>query len=175
MDRNEEIKSWYLEYSDGIHKFFVYYTGTTDVEDLVQEVFIRAIKQYHTFLRNAAPKTWLYAIARNVALDHRRRRKWRRWVAEDILLSRKSEEKSPDELLRGSEDVRRLYNAINKLKDSYRDVLILRGIKDFSVSETATILDWSESKVRITLHRAIMQLRKHYFVEEGGPLNELQR
>lgn len=175
LDRNEEIKSWYLQYADGIHKFLAYYTGTTDVEDLVQEVFIRAIKQYDFFLRNSKPQTWLYAIARNVAFDHRRRRKYIRWIPEEMMRSLKSKEKSPAELLGTNEDLRELYEAINKLKDSYREVLILRGIKDFSVSETAEILNWNESKVRVTLHRAIIQLKKYYLVEEGGQLNELQR
>ncbi|WP_420910306.1 RNA polymerase sigma factor [Neobacillus muris] len=38
--------------------------------------------------------------------------------------------------------------------------IFLRGIKEFSVSETASILNWNENKVRITYHRALKKLQK---------------
>jgi RNA polymerase sigma-70 factor (ECF subfamily) len=160
LDRNQQIKYWYLEYSHGIYNFITYYTGRKDVEDLVQEVFIRAIKSFDSYKGNSKPKTWLYSIARHVAIDDRRKRRFLKWIPEEILQSIRSKEKTPDEILNANEDIKDLYQSINKLKNNYREVLILRGIKDFSVSETAEILNWSESKVRVTLHRAISALKK---------------
>jgi RNA polymerase sigma-70 factor (ECF subfamily) len=48
---------------------------------------------------------------------------------------------------------------LNVLKRDYKEVIILRKIQGMSVSETAEILKWTESKVTITLHRAVTKLR----------------
>ncbi|MDX5475183.1 MAG: RNA polymerase sigma factor [Bacillaceae bacterium] len=158
MIRNEQIQQWYEEYADGIYHFLIYYTGKKDVEDLVQEVFIRAIQSFHTFQGKSSPKTWLYSIARHIAIDNIRKKKFK-WIKEEFLQTVKSPDKSPEEILHASEEVRELYHSLNKLKKNYREVIILRGIKDFSVSETAEILNWNESKVNVTLHRAINALK----------------
>ncbi|MEK3990370.1 sigma factor-like helix-turn-helix DNA-binding protein [Robertmurraya sp. FSL R5-0851] len=63
-------------------------------------------------------------------------------------------------MLQENENNRLLYQAIQSLKANYRDVIILRGIKELSVSETASILHWNENKVRITYHRALKALQK---------------
>ncbi|MCF8564573.1 hypothetical protein LLE49_07420 [Alicyclobacillus tolerans] len=50
--------------------------------------------------------------------------------------------------------------ALGQLKDTYRQVVILRHVENFSSAETAEILCWSETKVRTTAHRAITKLRE---------------
>jgi RNA polymerase sigma-70 factor (ECF subfamily) len=64
-----------------------------------------------------------------------------------------------------------LYKALGAIKDSYREVIILRKIKEFSIEETAEVLGWSESKVKSTLYRAIpvleTQLLKEGYLHEG--------
>ena len=64
-------------------------------------------------------------------------------------------------ILQINENNRLLYQAIQSLKANYRDVIILRGIKELSVSETASILNWNENKVRTTYHRALKSLQKY--------------
>ncbi|WP_328225714.1 RNA polymerase sigma factor [Sutcliffiella cohnii] len=44
MSNEEKISQWFFEYSDDIYQFLLYKLGSSDVEDLVQEVFIRALK-----------------------------------------------------------------------------------------------------------------------------------
>lgn len=148
------IEQWFLAYSNDIYRFLVYYTGRTDIDDLVQETFIRALKAVRQ-TEIANPKTWLFAIARNVAIDERRKTKLASWLPEIFLQHLASGDKTPEESLELSEDKRMLYDAINRLKRSYRDVLILRGIKGLSCRETAEVLGWSEAKVTLTLHRAM--------------------
>ncbi|WP_236026634.1 RNA polymerase sigma factor [Alicyclobacillus suci] len=50
--------------------------------------------------------------------------------------------------------------ALNQLKDTYRQVVVLRYIENFSTQETSEILGWSETKVRTTAHRALIRLRE---------------
>ncbi|MBB2482931.1 RNA polymerase sigma factor [Bacillus sp. APMAM] len=66
MDSKKIISDWFHQYSDDIYQFFLYRIRPSDVEDLVQEVFIRAIKGLQSFQGNSSPKTWLFSIARNV-------------------------------------------------------------------------------------------------------------
>ncbi|WGV61091.1 RNA polymerase sigma factor [Brevibacillus brevis] len=161
------IEQWFLTYSQDVYRFLVYYTGRTDIDDLVQETFIRALKAMQgTEVEN--PKTWLFAIARNVAIDERRKAKLISWLPDIFLQHLVSPDKTPEESLMLSENKRLLYEMINQLKSSYRDVLILRGIKGLSSKETAEVLGWTEAKVNLTLHRAIkaIQNKRHVSIAE---------
>ncbi|PUB16677.1 RNA polymerase sigma factor [Paenisporosarcina sp. OV554] len=75
MGKNQQISLWFDLYSDVIYQFFLYRIGSSDVEDLVQVVFIQAIKSYDSFNEAASPKTWLYSIARHLAIDEIRGKK----------------------------------------------------------------------------------------------------
>jgi RNA polymerase sigma-70 factor, ECF subfamily len=159
MIRNK-ISEWFHLYNKDIYHFLVYYIGSSDVEDLVQEVFIRAIKGFDTFQNKSNPKTWLFSIARNVGIDEIRKRKRLKikqaiWVRDEL-----TDKETPEKILQLNEKNRLVYQAIQSLKANYRDVIILRGIKELTVSETASILNWNENKVRITYHRALKSLQK---------------
>lgn len=130
------------------------------MEDLVQETFIKAIKFCDTFQGDSSPKTWLYSIARNVAIDEQRKRK-RRWMVSLPFMEKyeMKDEQTPEKIFELDEEKRELYQSIKTLKQTYQDVLILRGIEDLSVEETSAVLHWSENKVRVTFHRAIKALQ----------------
>lgn len=171
MTVKKTISEWFYQYSDDVYHFLVYYTGKTDVEDLVQEVFIKAGKGLKSYRGQSTPKTWLCSIARNVAIDEERKKK--------KLFSRQSptpfdentwnqqSEASPEQIFLKLEEYRELYEAISKQKKKYRDVLVLRGIQDFSVKETAEILGCNETKVRTNYHRAIKALRMEQIRRES--------
>lgn len=57
------------------------------------------------------------------------------------------------------EEYTELIDTLNNLKDSYKQVIILRKLQGYSVKETGEILNWSENKVKVTLSRAIRSLR----------------
>ncbi|WP_226037870.1 RNA polymerase sigma factor [Aquibacillus saliphilus] len=165
------ISDWFHQYSHDVYNFLVYYTGTTDVEDLVQEVFIKASKGMDSFANKSSPKTWIISIARNVAIDEARKKKnkiWKNSLSFDEQIGQEKQV-TPEEILLKNEQKKQLYNAINKSKQSYRDVLILRGIKGLSVRETAEVLNWKETKVRTNYRRAIKALKQEQL---GGFQNE---
>jgi RNA polymerase sigma-70 factor, ECF subfamily len=163
MNAKHTISEWFYQYSDDVYNFLVYYTGTRDVEDLVQEVFIKAGKGLQSYQGRSTPKTWLFSIARNVAIDEGRKKKNKlnqtSFLFEDTYVEQQSAS-TPEQLLLKQEEHQALYDAISKLKKTYREVLILRGIQDLSVQETAQILGCKETKVRTNYHRAIKALRQ---------------
>lgn len=169
MEDGQKITEWFHQYSNDVYNYLIYHTGRVDVEDMVQDVFIKALRHVHSFKEQASPKTWLISIARHVAIDEMRKRK-REVDKQQKLIHyyEKNVDRSPEELYKLNETNKEIYRAILMLKQTYRDVLILRGIKEFSIKETADILRWSENKVRVTYHRAIKALEKKI----GGLLNE---
>ncbi|WP_047985667.1 RNA polymerase sigma factor [Ornithinibacillus californiensis] len=170
MEKEKVITDWFYQYSDEIYNFFIYRLGTADVDDFVQEVFIRAMTGFEHFQQNSSPKTWLYSIAKNITIDEIRRRNRKKWKS-IIPFQAQHEPKmteTPEQLLHMNEENKELYHAILSLKSGYREVLILRGINLFTVTETAEILGWSENKVRSTYHRSKKALKKKL----GGNLHE---
>jgi len=163
-----EIDKWYHEYVDDVHNYLVYYANHHDVEDLVQETFIKALKGFGKFKGISKPKTWLLAIARNVAIDHLRSRRYTN-LPNLALESFYTKLYQPDRALVEHEINQTIMFQINQLKRSYREVILHRVVIGLSITETAETLGWSESKVKSTLHRALKTLRKSLIDDgEGG-------
>lgn len=162
MESKKVISDWFYQYSNDIYHFLIYRMGSADVEDLVQEVFLKALKGMSSFQGTSSPKTWLYSIARNIAIDEIRKKKRNRWkellLFDDQLES--ASEETPETILQWNEENKRLFRAIQSLHGPYRDVLIIRGIKGLTTEEAAEILKWSKKKVHTTYHRAKIALQK---------------
>lgn len=164
--RNTEIEVWYERYSDAIFKYICVMTRDyQQAEDLTHETFIRAYNSYDSFKGNSTTKTWLFQIAHNVTIDFLRKRKPLR-IIESFLQNKKDASPLPEDILDMKEEAREVYKALGKLKPAFREVLVLRKIKGFSIKETSDILNWSENKVKVTLHRA-MPMLKEQLAKEG--------
>ncbi len=133
-------------------------------EDLTHDTFIKAYKHYDSFKGQSKVKTWLFSVAHHVTIDHLRKRKPLAYLKE--ILPTPDLESLPEEVIELKEDSKELYEAIGKLKPSYRKVIMLRKIKEFSIKDTCAILNWSESRVKTTLYRALPALEKQ--LKKGG-------
>ena len=135
-------------------------------EDYTQENFVRYLNHHQT-IKVGADLAWLRCTARNLAYDHYRRKKIIQFVP---FLQQHVEQASPSphQWLMQREDAKILYLAIRKLKITYRDVIILRKIEGLSIEETCAILGWNEGKVKNTLKRALIALKKQL----GGEMDE---
>ncbi|WP_417899890.1 RNA polymerase sigma factor [Bacillus haimaensis] len=72
----------------------------------------------------------------------------------------------PENIAQLGEREEELYRALQAIKRSYRDVIILRKIKELTIKETAEVLNWSENKVKVTLFRGLEALKKQ-MIKEG--------
>lgn len=165
----ETISEWFYLYSNDVYNFLVYYTCTTDVEDLVQEVFIKAGRGLHSYKNQSSPKTWLFTIARNTAIDEARKKETKISKNSTTFDERFWEQQTsanPEHILLKNEEQKELYLSISKLKKKFREVMILRGIQGLSVRETAQILNCKETEVRTNYHRAIKALRQQISEED---------
>ncbi len=141
--------------------------GSEDAQDAVQEAFIKAFRAIHTFEERSQLHTWLHRILVNTALMKLRARRRRPEESIDDLLPTfaadghqavESREWS-DSLLERKETAGIVRDAITRLPESYRVVLVLRDLEERDTSETARILGTTTTVVKVRLHRARQALR----------------
>ena len=155
----------YDQYHNDVFRFLIYLIRDRDqAEDLMHEVYVRVLKAYSGFEGKSSEKTWLFSIAKNVAIDHFRKSSVRRKHSFDKFDWEKSElvstEILPDNLVVLNEEMKELLNVLDTCTGDQKMVIHMRFIHDLSIAETAEILGWSEGKVKTTQHRAINALRK---------------
>ncbi|SER63919.1 RNA polymerase sigma-70 factor, ECF subfamily [Gracilibacillus ureilyticus] len=134
----------------------------------MQDTFVRAASKLNTF-QGGEEKGWLVRIARNITIDYIRKRKPVAYLF-DRPVNIETMAKTPEQLSVLNETEKELYQALQKLRISYREVIILRKIKEFSIKESASILNWSESKVKVQLMRALEALKKE--LQKEGYIHE---
>lgn len=157
----DSISKIYSKYYLDVYRFLVCFSGNqNDAEDLTQEVFIRVLNNLSTFNNENNLKTWIFSIAKHVAVDHYRKKRFSSIFSEGFFKQIESPSKGPNDLVEQNEMKMIVHEAISKLKPKYRAVVILRGINELSVKETSEILNCSESKVKVDFHRAIKDLKK---------------
>lgn len=167
-DLESRIVTIYQEHYLDVFRFLICFSGNqNDAEDLTQEVFIRVLKSLSSFKEGNNLKTWIFSIAKYVAVDHYRKKKFISIFKDGFFTQFESNDKRPDEALEITEMEQALHLAIAKLKPSYRAVIILRGINEFTIKETSEILHCSESKVKVDYHRALKVLNKKLSINAG--------
>ena len=139
-----------------------------DAEDLVQETFLRAYKQLHSFDGRAAFGTWLYRIATNCALDLLRSRKTRPEVAApagdndefDWLAQAAAHDPSPERLTLSSQIAGLLGPALGKLTEMERAAFVLRHYEGCDIEQVASALGVKQNAAKHTVFRAVQKLRR---------------
>lgn len=124
-------------------------------EDALQETYIRVWKNYSGFQKRSAEKTWITRIAVNVCKNYLRSPWNRRAVVTDaweLLGSEKSQAETVEEAVD-------LMNAMMKLKQKYRMVILLHYYEEMPVKEICKVLGRKESTVLSWLKRAREQLK----------------
>jgi RNA polymerase sigma-70 factor (ECF subfamily) len=107
---------------------------------------------------------WLMIISRNLMIDYYRQRKEK--ISLDEHYETTSQEQGPERYVEIQVEYRRLMDTIARLPDGQRQVIIMRFIEDADYGEIASALKKSEGAVRITVHRALKELRAR--IEKGS-------
>lgn len=147
--------------------------NTVDAEDLSQETFVNAVRALPGFKGEAQLSTWLYRIAVNCWKSRVRYEK-RRHRSKHISLSGAPDEdgaealdlpgndRRPEEWASIAEEHRRALEALNRLDDDDRAVLVLRDIEDRPYNEIALILQLNLGTLKARISRAREKLREIY-------------
>ena len=138
-------------------------------EDAAQEAFLRVFTKIDTFRGNSSFSTWFYTILNNICLDILRKKSRHpdtvsigQTSSDDEEYELQIEDKGigPHESIEKKEAMNLLENALSKLSDEHRAVIILRDIEGREYEQIAKILDISLGTVKSRLSRARLALRK---------------
>ena len=143
-----------------------------DVEDIAQQVFVKAYFSLKRFDQRAAFSTWLYKITVNECWDMLRKRKVRPLIYESDLSEDQARQfGAPDERAQKQPDIserlearQRVERLLEGLDERDRTMLVLKEVEGFAVEEIAQILDLNANTVKVRLFRArrriVSQARK---------------
>jgi len=149
------------------------YTETEEAaQDLLQETFFQALRSLPDFRGESKLTTWLYSIAKNVALARYRKDKRRSPLEEETLtrVAAREEERGrpgaghaswdPAEETTRNEETALVREALEELSANYREIIELRDLKERSTKEVAEELGLTRVNVRVRLHRARQKLEE---------------
>jgi len=153
-------------------RYLLYLTGRREyAEDLAQETWIRVLQRGSQYNGRQRFDPWLFAIARNLAIDYLRKKRKAVQTASlpddrDEILLVSSSGPSPFEAAARSEDAIRLAGQLQILSPLYREALLLRFQEDLSLAEIAQVLSAPVTTVTSRIYRGLAALRSAF--EEGG-------
>jgi len=150
----------YDQHQPAIYRYIYYRLGdTATTEDLTSQVFVRMVEKIDTFTyRGQSILAWLYTIARNLIIDHRRRAGQVTMLPLDERLAANG-----NDVERATERAlarRRLTAALAHLTQDQRQVILLKFIEDMNNEQVAHVLDKSVGAVKSLQHRALAALRR---------------
>jgi RNA polymerase sigma-70 factor (ECF subfamily) len=145
-----------------------------DAQDVVQEAFLNAYQSLDGFKGDALFFTWLYRIAVNTAITHKRKR---RLAIVRIEAGREGEGSNeptdpsdlarPGHALEQAEEETRVRRILDRLSPEHRAVLVLKDMEGQKYEDMAELLDVPVGTIRSRLHRARLEFRELLEREEG--------
>lgn len=152
----------YDRYEARIYSYIYRRTGNESLaEDLTAQVFlkmleaIRSDKGWHSSFSG-----WLYRIAHNAVIDYYRQRDRQQQVSLEDTLTTTASDHNPVVMAEASLDAQRLRMAIDRLTEEQSEVITLRFLEGYSISEVAEMLDKSEGSIKALQYRAVTTLRQ---------------
>jgi RNA polymerase sigma-70 factor (ECF subfamily) len=140
----------YEKHARMIHGVLLAHVPYADADDLVQDVFLAALRKLGSLREPAAFAGWLLAIARNRANDFHRRSRASDELPKEILGSSGKEDR----------EARAALEAVRSLPEAYRETLVLRLVEGMTGPEIAARTGLTPGSVRVNLHRGMKQLRE---------------
>jgi RNA polymerase sigma-70 factor (ECF subfamily) len=163
---SEAFAELYDEHVARVYRHIYYLVGDiSEAEDLSAQAFLQAWEAIPRYEVRGAPfASWLLRIAHNLAVSHLRSRRQKAQLPEGLV--DEGLHRNPEEALQQQADEERVREAILRLRDEQRQVIILRFVEELEYPEVAEIIGKSVAAVRVIQHRALTNLRKQMQVEK---------
>ncbi len=161
---SQTFEALFNRYRDAIRKLYLQRTGNTDdADDMLQETFVKVFLNLEKYDTKFTFGQWVYTIARNVFIDHVRKR--RDDLSIDLLpgggqITPVATEASPEERYINSQRGAQLQAHLSQLSPRYRKLIELRFFMEYSYEEIALHLNMPMGTVKTQIHRAREQLCK---------------
>lgn len=146
----------YHLYAPLVHGVLLARIPRGEVEDMVQEIFLHALKKLSTLRDTGSFGPWIAMIARNRAMDFHRSSRETVEVTDDLRSSDSSGPKAAE-----------ILEIVRSLPDAYRETLVLRLVEGMTGPEIAMRTGLTSASVRVNLHRGMKLLRGKLGFKEG--------
>ena len=146
----------YILHAPLVHGILLARVPRSEVEDMVQEIFLHALRKLHTLRDMNAFGPWIAMIARNRAMDFHRKSRPTEEISEDFTSGDSSGSRATE-----------ILEIIRSLPDAYRETLVLRLVEGMTGQEIATRTGLTSASVRVNLHRGMKLLRQKLGFKEG--------
>lgn len=146
-------------HADAVGRFAQTQGEREEVEEVVQDTFVRAFASLNGFRGESSLRTWLFTIARNLVRDRERSRRVRRDVV-PIEEAHVVVEHDAHEHAIADETLDRLRSGMRRLSPMQRDVFSLRAVEGLSYKDIAVALNTSEGAARVHYHNAMRAMKE---------------
>jgi RNA polymerase sigma-70 factor (ECF subfamily) len=159
-----DFEAFYLRYRDQVRRTAYSVGGGEDLDDIVQESFVRIWKGWASFRGDSDPKTWVYRITINAARDHWRKKGRFKNFLKRFFAEPRSESLAPEQENWGLG--RALAKALDSLSRPQREAVTLCYLEGIQISEAAEICGLPEGTLKSRLHQARKYLAEA--LQNGG-------
>jgi RNA polymerase sigma-70 factor (ECF subfamily) len=161
-DKNKILQDLMVQFGQDVWNYAFSLTRQQNLaDDIRQDVFVRAYDKLDTFRGESSVKTWLFSITRNIAFDYRRSAFLRKVTLVDYIIEKGSNPSAEKEFFEKL-DLKDAWKAVLSLSTKLREVITLYVHHQLSIAEIATLLQVSESAVKVRLHRARNKVNEIY-------------
>jgi len=150
-------------HAESLARFAVSSGERSEIDELVQDTFVRAFNSIDGFRGESSFRTWLFSIERRLLLDRRRAEKRRRDKTELQEGDAATEYDSLDTVV-ADETQRRLQDAMKRLSPTQKEVFSLRVAEGLSYKEIAEAVGTTEGAARVHYHNAMRAIKE--FLDE---------
>jgi RNA polymerase sigma-70 factor (ECF subfamily) len=150
-------------HASALARFAISSGERAEVDELVQDTFVRAFASIDTFRGESSFRTWLFTIERRLLIDRRRAEKRRRDRTEIQEDDAATEYDALDNVV-ADETQRRLQRAVERLSPTQREVFALRVGEGLSYKEIADAVGTTEGAARVHYHNAMRAVKE--FLDE---------
>lgn len=160
----------YCRYKHRLFKYIGFFLkDSRDAEELLQEIFIKVIKEHPAALSEGCFAGWLFKIARNQCLEHIRTNKRRNNLSQDYINQSKLaiNANDPVETSPSLPLGKKLTSIVTSLPETHQQVLLLKVIAELNYRDIALIQGVPEGTVKSRLHFAISTVRRMLSGQEG--------
>lgn len=159
-------------YQDRVYTLSLRWMGEREVaEEVAQDVFVALYRSLDRFRGESRLSTWIFRVTVNHCKNRRLYRRRRKMDLHEPLEGTRPEDEGPvrqipsegpgtDRIVHVSEAERILHEALERLDESHRAILVLRDVEDLSYEEIADILELPRGTVKSRLHRARAELAR---------------
>jgi RNA polymerase sigma-70 factor, ECF subfamily len=160
---NQEFAAVFNDLYPGLCRFLAcLMVGSGSAQDIAQETFVRLFRKGSGTMPAEEVRFWIYRVARNLALNELNKTGTRNRLIEKARTQLSTRTTNPEQEYEQAEQKQVLAVLLTLLPEQQRAALVLREQQEMSYAQIARVLNVSESKVKVDIHRARMRLRTEW-------------